>query len=322
MIRLIFSIIFTLCVFVLLLGFVAFRCMHPAGSHMLASTLSSYPYVDILPKIFFAPGELDEILKEQAAAKEPVLDSSEDSADESVKTEMLLGEGYDRNKTPVSSNEFVLLDGMFVVQNDKKGFSDSSVNEEKEPAAASEPASSVLYGCVKGAAAAYLRQKPLLDAQKVLAIEPGTWCVVVSEETPFIKILYEGTEYYIYHDRLDVFEVPELPEGVLIPGLTQDKQTGNETSGKNEVTRKLRGYVAGITPYRSKANLNEPQAGFLDPGTDFEILDTVNSFYKFLLNGNECYVYETKVTTYYEETVVPDPAETPDSSNDTSTLEN
>lgn len=63
--RLLMTTLFTVAVFGLLLGFLAFRCMHTTGSHMLAAMLSSYPVVNVIPKIYYAPSTLEKIIAEQ-----------------------------------------------------------------------------------------------------------------------------------------------------------------------------------------------------------------------------------------------------------------
>lgn len=322
--RLVLTTIFTFLVFMLLLGFVVFHCMHPAGSHKLAFTLSSYKYADILPKIFYSPGDLETILREQAEEKDAENAQSDSDIAESAISDMVLGEGYERMQSSVSEDEYILLDNLYVSKDAKKKLPEPSDTEASQPSQTSEPENTVLYGCVKGATATYLRLTPSLNAQKVVTIEPGTWCVVLGEETQFYKILFEEKEYYIYYDRLDVFEVPELPEGVAIPGLPKAESENAALNEKapEEVKKELRGYVTGITPYRTSPTLTGPQAGFLEIGTDFMILDTVNSFYKFLMDGNECYVYTTKVTTYYKEIDASTPGEAPNPSLDASVSDN
>lgn len=302
--RLIFTAAFTLAVFVLLLGFVAFRCMHPAGSRMLAATLSSYPIVNVLPKIYFSADELDRIIAEQAYANEAEGAQAEGEDLSSEKTEMALGEAYANEKPPVTDDTLLLLDGLYVVPNPAEIPAAPPVSPEPE---ASEPEPTVLYGCVNGAVTTYLRLTPSLEARKALTIEPGTWCTVLGEEKQFYKIFYDNGEYYIYKDRLDVFEVPELPEGLTVPGLPEASAEEIEQmlSGENETgsedDRIMCGFVDGITPYRTSPSFDEKQAGFLEAGAHFRILEEVSGFYKISTEENEIYVHTSKVTVYYEE---------------------
>ena len=304
LLRLIITAAFTLAVFVLLLGFVAFRCMHPSGSRMLAATLSSYPIVDVLPKIYFSSDELDRIIEEYASSKEDDGSLSDDDTAPLEKSEMLLGQAYTVEQPSVSDDSLLLLDGLYVVANPADIPDDAPVSVEPE---VSEPEPTVLYGCVNGSTTTYLRLSPSLDARKALTIEPGTWCTVLGEEKQFYKIFYENSEYYIYKDRLDVFEVPELPEGLTVPGLPEatdeeiEKMLSGEDESAQEDNRIMCGYVAGITPYRASPSFTEKQAGFLEAGTHFRILEEDADFYKISLGEEEMYVHTSKVTVYYEE---------------------
>lgn len=64
------STLLTVAVFGLLLGFLAFRCVHTKGSHMLAAMLSSYPVVNVIPKLYYAPSTLEKIIREQEQAQD------------------------------------------------------------------------------------------------------------------------------------------------------------------------------------------------------------------------------------------------------------
>lgn len=87
LIRLLITTVFTLAVFTLLLGFVTFRCMHSTGSHMLAQMLSSYPIVDIIPKIYYLPSELTQILSEQEVLPKDQLPNDTAISDPTVSAE-------------------------------------------------------------------------------------------------------------------------------------------------------------------------------------------------------------------------------------------
>lgn len=302
LLRLIFTAFFTLCVFALILGFVAFRCMHPAGSRMLASTLSSYPIVKVLPKIYFSSEELERIIEETSVTKTEESQQTEDSDSESEKASMVLGEAFSCEHPPVADDALLLLDGLFVIPK-------PTAIPEETPAPAepeiSEPEPTVLYGCVNGAVTTYLRLTPSLEAKKERTIEPGTWCTVLGEEKQFYRIYYENNEYFIYKDRLDVFEVPELPDGLTVPGLPEatSEEIEKMLSGESEAedVRIMCGYVDGITPYRTSPSFSDMQAGFIEAGTHFRILEEVSGFYKISLNESELYVHTSKVTVYYEE---------------------
>lgn len=307
LIRLILTFAFTVAVFALLLGFVAFRCMYPAGSEKLAAMLSSYPIVDTLPKIYFSQAELERIISEQAEAaqeEQPVDDQTDAGA---VKPDMNLAENTRASILPPDTDDHLLyVDGLYIESHPAAEAEPvAPPSDETEPESA-EP--TVLYGCVNGAVTTYLRLSPSLDAEKVNTIEPGTWCTVLTEEKQFYKILYENSEYYIYNDRLDLYEVPDLPEGLTVPGLPEatDEEiekmlSGDTQQDQEEDNRIMCGYVDAITPYRTSPSFAEAQAGFLEADTHFRILDKIASFYKVSVDGTEIYVYAEKVTVYYED---------------------
>ncbi len=85
--RLLISAAFTLLIFAFLLGFVAFRCMHSTGSHMLAQMLSSYPIVNIIPQIYYLPSELTQILSNQEVLAKDQLPSDTAVSDPTVSSE-------------------------------------------------------------------------------------------------------------------------------------------------------------------------------------------------------------------------------------------
>lgn len=306
--RLIFTTVFTLAVFVLLLGFIGFRCMYPAGSRMLAATLSSYPVVNILPRIYYSSSELEEITANQAALTDEDT-AQDDSADPTLKAQDIrLAETQKSVTLPdVEGSDVLHLNGLYVVENPVSPFEETPAADlMPEEAEASEK--TVLYGCVNGAMTTYLRLTPSFDAAKKLTIEPGEWVIVLEEEKLFYKISYADGEYYINKDRLDVVEVPDLPEGLSIPGLEKasEEEIVNPPSKENEAsqeadTRVMCGFVKGITPYRTTPSFAEAQAGFLEADTHFRIIEDLDPFYKIELDGNEYYVYKIKVTVYYEE---------------------
>ena len=303
--RLIFTTVLTLAVFVLLLGFVAFRCMHPAGSHMLASMLSAYPVVEYLPRIFYSPSELDRILEEQSAVKEEDGKTALSQTDSEANAGMLLCENAASDNIEVETDDSLIhLDGLYVINNPAP--TEAPVSAPSQSTQPEEAVPTVLYGCVNGNITTYLRLSPSLDAKKVHTIEPGTWCTVIEEEKQFYKIDYENTEYYIYKDRLDVYEVPELNEGLTVGGLDEateeeiSQALSKEEQGEN-ANKIMCGYVKGITPYRNLPSFTAPQVGFLEADTHFRILEEVDSFYKISLDGSECFVNKTKTIVYYED---------------------
>lgn len=85
--RLLISAAFTLLIFAFLLGFVAFRCMHSTGSHMLAQMLSSYPIVNIIPQIYYLPSELTQILSNQEVLAKDQLPGDTAVSDPAVSSE-------------------------------------------------------------------------------------------------------------------------------------------------------------------------------------------------------------------------------------------
>lgn len=306
--RLLFTAAFTVAVFALLLGFVAFRCMHPAGSRMLAYSLSSYPVVDLLPKIYFSSTELEQILKEQSAPAQEEASESVQTAPAAEKADMLLASPADRQAPPPEEDSGILLmDGFYIIAQP-----DVPDDEPVQPAAAEkvqkEPEPTVLYGCVNGDITTYLRLKPSLESRKELTIEPGTWCTVLAEEKQFYKIFYNDGEYYIYKDRLDIYEVPELPGGLTVPGLPEatDEEIRqmlmkeNDPADENE-NLIMYGTVDGIVAYRTAPSFTGAQTGFLDAGTQFLITGEENMFYKFEMNGTEYYIYKEKVHVEYKE---------------------
>ena len=326
LVRLIFTAALTLAVFVLLLGFVAFRCMHPTGSHMLASMLSSYPVVEYLPRIFYSSSELERILAEQTPVSEVENASGDEEGNDALKSGMLLANTETSGPAAVETDDaLIYLDGLYIVNHPAPN--EEPVSSPSQSAQPEEAAPTVLYGCVNGNVTTYLRLSPSLDAKKVNTIEPGAWCVVLEEERQFYKIAYDGEEYYIYKDRLDVYEVPELPEGLTIPGLDEATEEeiaqalASDTNADAEnANRVMCGYVEGITPYRTSPSFAAPQAGFLEAGARFRILDEIDSFYKISMegmDGNELYVNKAKTTVYYEELPVSDQSAAPVEQTDT-----